>query len=99
MSAPRSVPRSLDDPELRLSQAADRDYKDILNWSEDEFGQAAMERYDALLEAALLHAARRRDGIGFRQRPELCAGVVSWHPKHWRQGQEPSPRAVLPLGR
>ncbi len=38
-----------------------------------------MERYDALLEAALIHAAQRKDGVGFRPRPEVGAGVVSWH--------------------
>jgi toxin ParE1/3/4 len=63
----------------RLSHAADRDFKDILNWSEDHHDDAARDRYDALVVAALKHAAASRDSLQLKSRPELGEGIVSWH--------------------
>jgi plasmid stabilization system protein ParE len=39
--------------EVRLTRTAQRDIKAILNWSRKEFGEAAAERYQALIKQAL----------------------------------------------
>ncbi|MCL2455132.1 MAG: type II toxin-antitoxin system RelE/ParE family toxin [Micrococcales bacterium] len=63
----------------RLSQAAQADILQILAWSSTQFGQAARERYQALIAAALRDIAERRDGPGSTARPELGPGVLTWH--------------------
>ena len=65
--------------QIRLSRSADEDIFAILAWSQDRFGDEARLRYEALIMAALLHAAEHEDGVGFRVRPELGEGVLTWH--------------------
>lgn len=64
---------------FRLSASADLDVFEILQWSHEHFGEAARRRYEALITDAIIHAASSRGGVGFRVRPELGEGVVSWH--------------------
>jgi toxin ParE1/3/4 len=64
---------------IRLSRSAEKDIFAILVWSQDRFGDEARSRYQALVVAALLHAAENDDGLGFRVRPELGGGVLTWH--------------------
>lgn len=63
----------------RLSQAAQGDVLDILAWTHERFGEAARLRYESLLVAALRDVASQPDRAGSVARPELGAGVRSWH--------------------
>ena len=63
----------------RLSDAAQADVIDILAWTQEQFGEAARLRYESLIVAALRDVATQPDRPGSIERPELCAGVRSWH--------------------
>lgn len=80
----------------RLSRMAQADIVQILAWSSEQFGLAASERYRALIASALRDIAERRDGPGNTARPELGAGVLTWHLRQSRNrssgGQVRHPR-------
>lgn len=63
----------------RLSAAAQSDVAGILAWSQEQFGESARKRYQALLSAAFRDVAAHPDGIGATTRPELGVGLVIWH--------------------
>jgi toxin ParE1/3/4 len=63
----------------RLSQAAQADIVDILAWTHERFGEAARLRYENLIVTALRDVASQPDRSGSIARPELGAGVRSWH--------------------
>ena len=63
----------------RLSDAAQADVINILAWTHKEFGEAARLRYESLIIAALRDMATHPDRPGSIARPELGAGVRSWH--------------------
>lgn len=65
--------------QYRLTHAAQADIVSILVWSEEQFGQEARERYQALIVAAVRDAASRPDPVGRIARPELGEDVFSWH--------------------
>ena len=63
----------------RLSDAAQADVIDILAWTHEQFGEAARLRYESLIVAALRDVVTQPDRPGSVARPELGAGVRSWH--------------------
>lgn len=63
----------------RLSATAEADVVDILAWTHEQFGEAARLRYERLIVAALRDLATLADRPGSIERPELGAGVRSWH--------------------
>ncbi len=63
----------------RLTEAAETDIVEILEWSERQFGGAARRRYERLLVAALLDVAADPTRTGSLARPELGSHVRSWH--------------------
>ena len=63
----------------RLSDAAQDDVINILAWTHEEFGEVARLRYESLIVAALRDVATQPDRPGSIARPELGAGVRSWH--------------------
>lgn len=63
----------------RLSAAAQADVIDILAWTNQQFGEAATVRYERLIVAALRDVATQPDRPGSIARPEIGAGVRSWH--------------------
>lgn len=63
----------------RLSAAAQGDVFSILVWTHEQFGEAARLRYESLIVAALRDVASQPDRPGSLARPELGAGVRSWH--------------------
>lgn len=63
----------------RLSNAAQHDVVDILAWTQGNFGDAARQRYSALLVAAMRDISTAPERAGSIARPELGAGVRSWH--------------------
>ena len=65
--------------EYRLTRAAQADIISILAWSDEQFGEEARKRYEALIVTAIRDAASRTDKAGHTPRPELGEGVFSWH--------------------
>ena len=63
----------------RLSEAAQGDVLGILGWTHEQYGEAARLRYESLIVAALRDVASQPDRPGSLARPELGAGVRSWH--------------------
>jgi toxin ParE1/3/4 len=63
----------------RLSAAAQGDVLSILAWTHEQFGEVARLRYESLIVAALRDVASQPDRPGSLARPELGAGVRSWH--------------------
>lgn len=63
----------------RLSNVAQHDVVEILAWTHRNFGDAARLRYGALLVAAMRDISAAPDRAGSIARPELGAGVRSWH--------------------
>jgi toxin ParE1/3/4 len=63
----------------RLSEAAQHDVLTILAWTDEQSGEAARLRYESLMVAALRDVASQPDRPGSVARPELGAGVRSWH--------------------
>lgn len=63
----------------RLSAAAQDDLLGILAWSQQQFGDLARLRYEALVATALRDVAAQPERVGSAPRPELGAGVRSWH--------------------
>jgi toxin ParE1/3/4 len=55
------------------------DIVDILAWTQGQFGEAARQRPESLLVAALRDVATQPDRPGSIECPELGAGVRSWH--------------------
>lgn len=64
---------------IRLSDAAQADVVDILVWTQEQFDAAARTRYESLIVAGLRDVAAQPDRSGSIERPELGAGVRSWH--------------------
>jgi len=89
---PPSWPRRRADLRYRLSEAAQGDVINILAWTDEQFGEAARLRYESLIVAALRDVATQPDRPGSLARPELGAGVRSWHLRlsrdHVRPGAE-----------
>lgn len=63
----------------RLSEAAQEDVINVLVWTHEQFGGAARQRYERLIVASLRDVATQPDRPGSIERPELGAGVRSWH--------------------
>jgi toxin ParE1/3/4 len=59
----------------RVSSAAQDDIVDILDWTYEQFGDAARLRYEALLVTALRDIAEQPRRPGSIIRPELGDGV------------------------
>ena len=64
---------------IRLSFLARADIAHILHWSQHEFGDSARLRYEALMGAALRDLSADPHRPTTRERPELGAGVMSYH--------------------
>lgn len=78
----------------RLSAAAQGDLVSILAWSHEQFGEAARLRYESLIVAALRDVASQPDRPGSLARPELGAGVRSWHLRLSRHHAQPGTEVV-----
>lgn len=69
----------------RLAKAAQDDIAGILAWTNSNFGNAAAQRYGALIVAALRDISARPDRVGSIERTELGADIRSWHLRLSRQ--------------
>lgn len=64
---------------FRLSDAAQTDVINILAKTHEQLGEVARLRYESLIVAALRDVATHSDRPGSIARPELGAGVRTWH--------------------
>lgn len=78
----------------RLSDSAQADVISVLAWTHEQFGEAARLRYESLIVAALRDVASQPDRPGSLARPELGAGVRTWHLRLSRDHATPGAQAV-----
>lgn len=78
----------------RLSDAAQGDVLSILAWTHEQLGETARLRYESLIVAALRDVASQFDRPGSLARPELGAGVRSWHLRLSRDHVKPGVEVV-----
>jgi toxin ParE1/3/4 len=77
-------------PRVRISGPARDDLARILATSLERWGEAGQTRYAELFSAAIRVLARTPEGSNTRERPELSAGVRSFHIRHARGVNEPA---------
>jgi toxin ParE1/3/4 len=64
---------------VQLAAPASRDFIEIMDWTIDQFGLAAADRYEVLIGQALMDVGESPLRPGAKQRPELPAGVYTYH--------------------
>jgi len=72
------VPRRRKAP--TLAPAASQDIRELLQWSEEKFGQSVAVRYRALLKQALRDVQADPERPGSKERPELTTGGIRTYP-------------------
>jgi toxin ParE1/3/4 len=71
-------------PRLFIAPAAEQDMEAVLRWTQDEWGEQASIRYEALLVQAIMDAAAKPDLPGSSHRPEIAASARTYHLTHSR---------------
>jgi toxin ParE1/3/4 len=79
---------------LDLTEAARTDIAQILRWSASDFGEAARARYAALIATGLGELLSDPLRPASAARPELAAGVRTYHLRHCRRRATRGPGAV-----
>jgi toxin ParE1/3/4 len=64
---------------VAVTAPAERDLRDIFQWSETEFGIAAADRYEILIEQALADIGENPYLPGANHRRKLVSGVYTYH--------------------
>ena len=86
---------------LRLTEPAEHDIAELLDWSRENFGMAARRRYEVLVAAALSDLAHDWQRLGSVKRDDLGAGWRLYHLRHSRErartddGIVQTPRHIL----
>jgi toxin ParE1/3/4 len=70
--------------DVAFAQAAQDDIARILDHSVEQFGLPARRRYEILLETAIEDLGADPARPGSRERPELGAGIRTYHLRHSR---------------
>lgn len=80
--------------EYRLSRPAEAQIDEILNWSQEKFGEIARERYAALLVQAMQDVANnpRQKSVLWKSMPTGEVGV--YHIRHSRE-RVPDPPGIV----
>lgn len=78
----------------RLSEAAQGGVLGMLAWTHEQLGEAARLRHESMIVAALRDVASQPDRPGSIVRPELGAGVRSWHLRLSRAHVKPDVEVV-----
>ncbi len=78
-----------------LAPAAEADLADILAWSAEAFGDAARRRYAALIVQAIEDLTADPARVGVETRPEIAAGVQTYHLAHFRNRVAPAAGRVI----
>ena len=66
-------------PGYVISPAAEEDIASILGWTHEMFGRKARLRYEALLVRAIIDITEKPDRAGSHERPEIAAGLRTYH--------------------
>ncbi|MDE2907302.1 MAG: type II toxin-antitoxin system RelE/ParE family toxin [Acidobacteriota bacterium] len=64
---------------VRLSAAAEADFRDILRWTARQFGEAQAGVYHDVLASAIAALADGPDAPGARERDEIASGLMTLH--------------------
>lgn len=64
---------------VRLSAAADADFRQILRWTVDNFGPVQAKAYAATLSSALKALCDGPSILGVKERPEIGASIWTLH--------------------
>jgi toxin ParE1/3/4 len=64
---------------VRLSAAAEADYRQILHWTAENFGSAQARSYAGTLSSALKALSAGPDIIGVKERPEIGDSIRTLH--------------------
>ncbi len=83
-------------PLLRLAAQAEADIAGILEYAEENFGEAARKRYEVLLGASLLDIEVNSFRHGSAARPEIGEGVRTYHLRHARARAKAAGRVRAP---
>ena len=65
--------------EIVFAAPAGRDFIEIINWSSEQFGPLATDRYEALIGQALIDVGDNPFRPGTRQHPNLPKSVYTYH--------------------
>jgi toxin ParE1/3/4 len=64
----------------RLAPAAGQDLREVLRWSEQNFGESAAKRYRALIKQAMRDIGADPERPGSKERPEIMVrGARTYH--------------------
>lgn len=84
-----------------ISPAAAEDIESILAWTDEQLGEQARLRYEALLIQAIIDVAEKPDRAGSRDRVEIAISVRTYHLSYSRKrvankmGRVKKPRHLL----
>ena len=67
------------DYSIKVTAPAERDLREILLWSETEFGDSAADRYEALIAQAFTDLVENPFRPGAKERQELLPGIYTYH--------------------
>lgn len=65
--------------QVRLTDAAEADFRDIVQWTVQQFGAAQARTYAATLSAALEALSEGPDVLGVIPRDEIAKGICTLH--------------------
>lgn len=82
--------------EVRLTRAAQRDIKAILNWTRKEFGQNAVARYQALIQQAVRDIGIDPERPGSQQRPDVMIEGARTHHLEFSRSRMGRPNVKAP---
>lgn len=71
-------------PRYVLAPAAERDIEAILIWSQEQFGEHARIRYEALLVCAIMDVVADPEHAGSLSRQEIAQGARTYHLRYSR---------------
>ena len=66
-------------PQVRFTDPARQDLLLILEWTEDQFGESARLRYEALIKQAIIDLGAASTLKGSMEREELGLGIRTYH--------------------
>ena len=84
-----------------VSASAEQDIESILSWTQDELGEPARMRYEALLAQAMIDLAENPHRAGSHARPEIVPLACTYHLSHSRKrvktsiGRVKKPRHII----
>jgi toxin ParE1/3/4 len=64
---------------VRLAAAAEADYRNIVDWTVEQFGDLQARNYADTLSAALITPAEGPTTVGVRERAEIGRGLYTLH--------------------